>query len=72
MVIVETIALSTMVCNDLVMPWLLRSTWLQTENGKDLSGLLIGIRRIAIASILLLGYIYFRLAGKPMRWWVSA
>ncbi|HMT80279.1 MAG TPA: sensor histidine kinase [Azonexus sp.] len=64
MVIVETIALSTMVCNDLVMPWLLRSTWLQTENGKDLSGLLIGIRRIAIASILLLGYIYFRLAGE--------
>ena len=64
MVIVETIALSTMVCNDLVMPWLLRSTWLQTEKRKDLSGLLIAIRRIAIASILLLGYIYFRLAGE--------
>jgi Na+/proline symporter len=27
MVIVETIALSTMVCNDLVMPWLLRAQW---------------------------------------------
>ncbi len=64
MVIVETIALSTMVCNDLVMPWLLRSSWLQAEKRQDLSGLLIGIRRIAIALILLLGYIYFRVAGE--------
>ncbi|MBS1140650.1 MAG: ATP-binding region, ATPase-like:Histidine kinase N-terminal [Proteobacteria bacterium] len=64
MVIVETIALSTMVCNDLVMPWLLRSSWLQAENRQDLSGLLIAIRRIAIALILLLGYIYFRAAGE--------
>lgn len=64
MVIVESIALSTMVCNDLVMPLLLRSTWLQGEKRRDLSGLLIGIRRIAIALILLLGYVYFRAAGE--------
>lgn len=64
MVIVETIALSTMVCNDLVMPWLLRSRWLKAEERRDLSGLLIGIRRGAIAVILLLGYVYFRLAGE--------
>ncbi|WP_265942933.1 sensor histidine kinase [Dechloromonas sp. A34] len=64
MVIVETIALSTMVCNDLVMPLLLRSSWLQIERRQDLSGLLIGIRRVAIALILLLGYIYFRAAGE--------
>ena len=64
MVIVETIALSTMVCNDLVMPWLLRSAWLQTRHQLDLSGLLIGIRRVAIALIVLLGYIYFRAAGE--------
>jgi len=64
MVIVETIALSTMVCNDLVMPWLLRSAWLQAQHRADLSGLLIGIRRVAIALIVLLGYIYFRAAGE--------
>lgn len=64
MVIVETIALSTMVCNDLVMPILLRSTGKFVEKRKDLSGLLIGIRRAAIALILLLGYIYFRAAGE--------
>ena len=64
MVIVETIALSTMVCNDLVMPLVLRSSWLKSERRQDLSGLLIGIRRVAIALILLLGYIYFRAAGE--------
>ena len=64
MVIVETIALSTMVCNDLVMPWLLRSAWLQARQQQDLSGLLIGIRRVAIAAIVLLGYAYFRAAGE--------
>ncbi len=64
MVIVETIALSTMVCNDLVMPLLLRSTRKNGEKRQDLSGLLIGIRRVAIALILLLGYIYFRAAGE--------
>jgi hypothetical protein len=62
MVIVETIALSTMVCNDLVMPWLLRSSWLHPD--RDLSRLLLGIRRTAIILILLLGYIYFRAAGE--------
>ncbi len=64
MVIVETIALSTMVCNDLAMPLLLRSPWLRAARRQDLSGLLIGIRRAAIALILLLGYIYFRAAGE--------
>ena len=64
MVIVETIALSTMVCNDLVMPWLLRTRWLGVGERGDLSGILIGIRRIAIVVILLLGYIYFRAAGE--------
>jgi PAS domain S-box-containing protein len=64
MVIVETIALSTMVCNDLVMPVLLRQHWLRLHERQDLSGVLLSIRRWAIAGILLLGYIYFRGAGE--------
>jgi Na+/proline symporter len=64
MVIVETIALSTMVCNDLVMPLLLRHNRLAIEEAKDLSGVLLSIRRGAIVLILLLGYLYFRLAGE--------
>ncbi|MGA8881662.1 MAG: sensor histidine kinase [Azonexus sp.] len=62
MVIVETIALSTMVCNDLVMPWLLRLRRFGVGERRDLSGILLGIRRAAIVLILLLGYIYFRAA----------
>jgi Na+/proline symporter/signal transduction histidine kinase len=64
MVIVETIALSTMVCNDLVMPGLLRWRTLRLQERKDLSGLLLGIRRGAIALVVFLGYLYFRLAGE--------
>jgi Na+/proline symporter/signal transduction histidine kinase len=64
MVIVETIALSTMVCNDLVMPVLLRLKALRLTERRDLSGLLLGIRRGAIVLILVLGYLYFYLAGE--------
>ncbi|MCC6609999.1 MAG: histidine kinase [Burkholderiales bacterium] len=64
MVIVETIALSTMVCNDLLMPVLLRMRSLRLNERRDLTGLLLGIRRGAIVLILLLGYLYFRLAGE--------
>ncbi|HPR05071.1 MAG TPA: sensor histidine kinase [Denitromonas sp.] len=64
MVIVETIALSTMVCNDLVMPLLLSSPRFRRWAPHDLTGLLLLIRRGAIVVILLLGYLYFRLAGQ--------
>ncbi len=64
MVIVETIALSTMVCNDLLMPVLLRLRSLRLNERPDLTGLLLGIRRGAIVLILLLGYLYFKLAGE--------
>ena len=64
MVIVETIALSTMACNDLVMPVLLRLSSLRLNERRDLTGLLLGIRRGAIVVILLLGYLYFKLAGE--------
>ncbi len=64
MVIVETIALSTMVCNDLVMPVLLRMRALRLNERPDLTALLLGIRRGAIVLILLLGYLYFKLAGE--------
>ena len=64
MVIVETIALSTMVCNDLVMPILLRWKFLRLTERLDLSTLLLGIRRSAIVLVLILGYVFFYLAGE--------
>jgi hypothetical protein len=64
MVIVETIALSTMVCNDLVMPILLRWKRLDVARRADFTRLLLDIRRGAIVAILLLGYFYFVAAGE--------
>ena len=64
MVIVEAIALSTMVCNDLVMPVLLRIKALRLSERANLSGLLLAIRRVTIVLGLLLGYTYYRLAGE--------
>jgi diguanylate cyclase (GGDEF)-like protein len=64
MVIVESIALSTMVCNDLVMPVLLRIKALKLAEREDLSGLLLTIRRVTILFGMLLGYWYFRMAGE--------
>jgi Na+/proline symporter/nitrogen-specific signal transduction histidine kinase len=64
MVIVETVALSTMLCNDLIMPILLRLRFLRLNERADLSGLLLAIRRGSILAMLLLGYAYFRIIGE--------
>lgn len=64
MLIVETIAVSTMVCNDLVMPALLRRPGFAARAGGDLTALLLNIRRAAIIGVLLLGYFYFQVAGE--------
>jgi signal transduction histidine kinase len=66
MVIVESIAVATMVCNDLLMPVLLRSGWLRWRGrGRDgdLSQLLLGMRRAVILVLLLLGWLYYHVAG---------
>ncbi|MEE4377698.1 MAG: ATP-binding protein [Candidatus Competibacteraceae bacterium] len=64
MIVVETVALSTMICNDLVMPVLLRIRFLNLTKRSNLSGLLLGIRRSSIALMILLGYLYFRFIGE--------
>ncbi|MEP7298293.1 MAG: sensor histidine kinase [Burkholderiales bacterium] len=64
MIIVEAIAVSTMVCNDLVMPLLLRLRFVGARAGADLTGVLLGIRRVVVVALLLLGYLYFRVAGE--------
>ncbi len=64
MIIVETLALATMVSNDLVMPLLLRAGRLRLAERKDLTGLLIAIRRGTILLVLLLGYVYATTVGE--------
>jgi Na+/proline symporter/nitrogen-specific signal transduction histidine kinase len=64
MVIVESIALSTMICNDLVMPVLLRWRALALARRADLTAWLLAIRRGAIAVLMMLGYAYYHVAGE--------
>lgn len=62
MVIVESIALATMVSNHVVMP-----VWLRLRPAKAVSGdvrrLVILSRRVSIAVVLGLGYAYYRMSG---------
>ncbi|WP_119271742.1 hybrid sensor histidine kinase/response regulator [Taklimakanibacter deserti] len=64
MVIVEAVALSIMVCNNLVMPIILRRRMERAQIHHDMGRVLITIRRIAIVVILLLAYSYYRMIGS--------
>lgn len=60
MVVVETTALSVMVCNDVVMPALLRVKALGLARKADLTRLLLWVRRIVMIAVMALGYFYMR------------
>ncbi len=63
MVIVELVALSIMVSNDIVMPFVLqrREAFAGHEN---IGSLLLKVRRVAIFALLLLAYMYYRSAAE--------
>jgi Na+/proline symporter/signal transduction histidine kinase len=60
MVIVECVALSTMISNDLVMPAMLRVRSLGLDGRADLSSLVLKVRRVAIVLLVMLAYGYYR------------
>ncbi|MGE0769981.1 MAG: NahK/ErcS family hybrid sensor histidine kinase/response regulator, partial [Hyphomicrobiaceae bacterium] len=64
MVIVEAVALSIMVCNNLVMPIMLRRHVERSQIHHDMGRRLIAVRRAAIAVILLLAYSYYKMIGS--------
>ena len=63
MVVVETIALSIMICNNLVVPLLLRRRAERPEIVHDMGKTLIAIRRFAIALVLFVAYGYYKMIG---------
>jgi Na+/proline symporter/signal transduction histidine kinase len=66
MVIVECVALAVMISNELFMPIALSRRGpgrLGVGNVKDMSGMLLFVRRAAILGILLLSYAYYRASG---------
>src|SRR5215831_9620938 len=64
MVIVESVALSIMVSNDLIMPLVLQRRGTLISGRENVGSLLLTIRRLAIFAILLLAYAYYRSAGE--------
>ncbi|MGI9411537.1 MAG: hybrid sensor histidine kinase/response regulator, partial [Hyphomicrobiaceae bacterium] len=63
MVIVETVALSIMVCNGLVVPLLLSQREGEQNVADDLHAQLLTVRRFAIIIILMLCYVVYRTVG---------
>ena len=63
MVIVESVALSIMVSNDIVMPLVLQRRGTLVTGSSNVGSLLLSVRRLAIFAILLLAYMYYRSAG---------
>lgn len=63
MVIVESVAISNMVSNDLIMPILLHRRHLGLSDREDMGKVILQIRRVAIIAFMLLAYFYYRLVG---------
>ncbi len=63
MVIVSSIALSTMISNHIVMPLALRFSILPSASAPNVRRFILGARRTSIVFIVFLGFLYFRLSG---------
>jgi len=64
MVIVATVALATMVSNDIVMPLLLEAKSFGLHMREDMSRVLLHVRRATIVALTLAAYLYYRLTGQ--------
>ena len=60
MVIVETVALSAMASNSLVLPLLARDRWRRQEDSSDIAQTILQVRRVVICVILFLAWLYFQ------------
>lgn len=62
MVIVASVAVSTMISNDLLMPMLMRIRRLRLTERHDLSAIVLACRRLAITLLALMAFAFYRLA----------
>jgi Na+/proline symporter/signal transduction histidine kinase len=60
MVIVETVALSAMASNSLILPLVARDRWRAREDGSDMAGAILQVRRGVICAVLFLAWLYFQ------------
>src|SRR5512141_2290497 len=64
MVIVECVALSVMVSNDIIVPLVLQRSPQSTARQKDFGDFLLKVRRFAIFAIMAMAYFYYRALGN--------
>src|SRR5580658_2248293 len=64
MVIVECVALSIMVSNDIIVPLVLQRAPAARAGRKDFGDFLLGVRRVAIFAIMAMAYLYYRALGN--------
>ena len=64
MVMVECVALSIMVSNDIVMPLVLQRGPVSRAGQKDFGDFLLKVRRFAIFAIMVMAYFYYRALGN--------
>src|SRR5438128_7273459 len=63
-VIVECVALSIMVSNDIVLPLVLQRGPATRDGNKDFGDFLLKVRRFAIFAIMVMAYFYYRALGN--------
>ncbi len=64
MIIVETVALSNMICNSLVLPLIIKLPLLPINENTNLTRILLFIRRASVVFVLFASFLYFRTTGK--------
>jgi Na+/proline symporter/signal transduction histidine kinase/CheY-like chemotaxis protein len=65
MVVVETVALSVMLCNDLLIPLILKRPSMAAAGRRpDISGFILNVRRAAMLSIILAAYAFYDKIGN--------
>lgn len=64
MVIVASVAMSIMISNDLVMPWLVRVRKLHLDHDGDLSRVVLWVRRVGIVALAGLAFVYYRFTAQ--------
>lgn len=64
MVIVETVALSAMASNSLILPLVARDRWRAREDASDMAGAILQVRRGVICGVLFLAWLYFQVIDR--------
>ena len=64
MIIVETVALSNMICNSLMMPLIVKTNLVRSTEDHNLNRFLLRIRQGSVVFVLFASYFYFRATGR--------